>query len=289
MHSNCSSGGAVRPEISIIVPVYQVEAYLPDCLDSILRQSFTDWEMLLVDDGSRDAGGEICDSYAARDERIRVFHQQNAGLSAARNTGLDHARGEYLVMVDSDDVLAHRDFLRILYDAIRSNDAQISCCGLLAFHDGDPIPDPWGRPSPIAVFSGEEACRWKDLPAGYFFGSAHCKMYHRDLFRDLRYPVGQYAEDNAVAHRLMLPCRRVVVTGMRMYGYRVRPGSIMTSASRQKMIQDVILAFTDRIDYYRENKKDALARFAERQLFAHIRFHQQTEERWNSAQDNSLE
>ena len=91
------------PEISVIVPVYKVEEYLPQCIDSILAQTFTDFELLLVDDGSPDRCGEICEEYAGKDTRIRVFHQQNSGVSAARNIGLQHAKGTYIVFVDSDD------------------------------------------------------------------------------------------------------------------------------------------------------------------------------------------
>ena len=91
------------PEISVIVPVYKVEEYLPQCIDSILAQTFTNFELLLVDDGSPDRCGEICEEYAGKDTRIRVFHQQNSGVSAARNIGLQHAKGTYIVFVDSDD------------------------------------------------------------------------------------------------------------------------------------------------------------------------------------------
>lgn len=105
------------PEISIIVPVYKVEKYLPCCIESVLAQSFTDYELLLIDDGSPDHCGEICDEYARKDERIRVFHQQNSGVSAARNKGLDEARGSYVTFVDSDDWIGE-DYLQALYDAL---------------------------------------------------------------------------------------------------------------------------------------------------------------------------
>lgn len=105
------------PEISVIVPVYKVEEYLPQCIDSILAQTFTDFELLLVDDGSPDRCGEICEEYAGKDMRIRVFHQQNSGVSAARNIGLQHAKGTYIVFVDSDDWVS-TDYLLHLYKSL---------------------------------------------------------------------------------------------------------------------------------------------------------------------------
>ena len=105
------------PAISVIVPVYNAEPYLPRCLDSILEQTFTDFELLLIDDGSQDKGGAICDAYAQKDNRIHVFHQPNAGVSYARNTGLDHACGQYVVFVDSDDYVLP-DYLRSLYEDV---------------------------------------------------------------------------------------------------------------------------------------------------------------------------
>lgn len=105
------------PEISVIVPVYKVEEYLPQCIDSILAQTFTDFELLLVDDGSPDCCGEICEEYAGKDMRIRVFHQANAGLSCARNTGLMNARGRYVTFIDSDDYVKPC-YLERLYGAL---------------------------------------------------------------------------------------------------------------------------------------------------------------------------
>ena len=105
------------PEISVIVPVYKVEEYLPQCIDSILAQTFTNFELLLVDDGSPDRCGEICEEYAGKDTRIRVFHQQNSGVSAARNIGLQHAKGTYIVFVDSDDWVS-TDYLLHLYKSL---------------------------------------------------------------------------------------------------------------------------------------------------------------------------
>ncbi len=121
--------------ISVIVPVYQVEAYLPACVDSILNQSYSNWELILVDDGSRDNSGSLCDAYAARDRRIRVYHQENRGVSAARNMGLELAGGEYIAFVDSDDLIKP-DYLEVLYRNLAEHGADIACC-CAAASDGE--------------------------------------------------------------------------------------------------------------------------------------------------------
>ena len=113
--------------ISIITPVYKVEAYLPRCVDSILNQSFQDFELILVDDGSPDQSGMICDRFAEEDNRIRVIHQVNGGAAAARNTGLDAASGEWITFVDSDDWV-HPDYLRLLFETACLNDTDVSVC-----------------------------------------------------------------------------------------------------------------------------------------------------------------
>lgn len=115
------------PEVSIIVPVYKVEPYLNKCVDSILAQTFTDFECILVDDGSPDSCGKICDEYVQKDSRVKVIHQENQGLSAARNSGLDMASGAWIVFVDSDDWI-EPDAVEVLYRAALQNDADMAVC-----------------------------------------------------------------------------------------------------------------------------------------------------------------
>lgn len=123
------------PEISIIVPVYKVEVYLKDCIESLLVQTFRDIEIILVDDGSPDSCGNICDEYAKKDSRIRVVHQENAGLSCARNKGVDVARGRFLCFVDSDDMVTPQ-YCQRLYDLLKDTSYDFSVCGAYRFEDG---------------------------------------------------------------------------------------------------------------------------------------------------------
>ena len=254
------------PTISIIVPVYQVEPYLRDCLDSILCQSFEDWEMLLVDDGSMDGGERICDEYACRDSRVRVFHQENAGLSAARNTGLDHAKGRYYTMIDPDDVLATPDYLQILYDALTENDADMSVCGHIGFPDGAKVPEATGIGSEVKVCTGKDFYLSRAQPrAEYYYDEegnyidlwfsppgAHGKLYKREMFDHIRYPEGHILEDLAIAHRLYLACERLAFLEAFIYAYRIRPSGIYNKASEKKKAQEEIFAYRDLLSYSKE-------------------------------------
>ena len=136
------------PVISVIVPVYKVERYLHECVHSLLAQTFSDIEVILVDDGSPDGCGAICDAYAKSDSRVCVIHQKNGGLSCARNTGIAHARGEYLCFVDSDDYVAP-DYCETLYAMLKDSDCDFSVCGVCRFQDGV-------QPNPVS--SQEQNC-----------------------------------------------------------------------------------------------------------------------------------
>ena len=130
--------------ISVIVPIYQTERYLPRCIDSILAQSFRDFELLLIDDGSKDNSGAICDWYARQDSRVRVFHKENGGISDTRNFGLDHAKGDYIAFVDSDDYIGH-DYLKILMEMAVENDADMT---IISFQQTNSPTAPFWRRSP---------------------------------------------------------------------------------------------------------------------------------------------
>ncbi len=249
------------PTVSIIVPVYQVAPYLRACLDSIVNQSFTDWEMILIDDGSTDGGEQICDEYGAKYDRIRVFHQENRGLSAALNDGLDVACGEYIAMVDADDVLISRDYLLILYDAVKDNDAQVSVCKNVIFSDDSPVPEPVVSSGSLTLLSGKDVFTKEPYCLNPRELSLSCsKLYHKSCFEGVRYPVGRIMEDVAVFHRLIYPCSRIVSLEDRMYGRRIRPGSIITGTKASLQYKDTLSAIEDCIAYFKEkNDQEAVS------------------------------
>lgn len=218
--------------ISVIIPVYNVEDYLRRCVDSILAQSYRNLEILLVDDGSPDGSGAICDDYAARDPRVRVIHKENGGLSSARNIAIDQAKGEYLTFVDSDDWL-EPDACRLLADGLERYDAGIACVG-----NWD-VDSQTGEKT-LGVCPEREECITGEEMAGRIFtwdgcDSAACdKMYRRELFRGYRYPEGMVCEDIPVTYRLALDAGKVVLLDKPVYNYFHHPGSITNAALSDK-------------------------------------------------------
>ena len=247
------------PNISVIVPVYKVEAFLHRCVDSILAQTYRDFELILVDDGSPDNCGTICDGYAEKDSRIHVIHQRNGGLSAARNTGIDYvfesSNSQWLAFVDSDDWV-HPEYLQQLYRAVEQTGCQISACGFYKTA-GEPLPDDGdGR---IQVMGAED----------YYCGTVHegitavawNKLYHRSLFRKLRYPVGKLHEDEFTTYRAMFAAERIAVTPVRLYGYYQNPNGIMNAQWSPKRMH-MLEAFDLQIQYAHDRNYPRLLRKA---------------------------
>lgn len=210
--------------ISVIVPVYNVEQYLPRCLDSLLGQSFSDLEVILVEDGSVDTSGIICDAYAARDSRIRVIHKDNGGLSQARNVGLAAATGKYVGFVDSDDYV-ETDMFQTLYENMLRFDAQISVCGVYDCYPNQTITtaDTTSTFAVDGVEALEMALESRDFPL-YVWN----KLYERRIFEGIRFPEGKVYEDAFVMIPLLDRAKRVAVTMEPKYHYMRRAGSVTT-------------------------------------------------------------
>lgn len=228
------------PVISVIVPVYRVEKYLADCVDSILAQTFTDFELILVDDGSPDHCGAICDEYAQKDSRIRVIHQENQGLSGARNSGIDVAQGEFITFIDSDDLVSPV-YIELLYSGVVTHDADISCCKMISFNDGENTSSYSGLPNSIDTrcFSGREAVLSVYNGTGEVGIWACGKLYRRYLFRKHRFPVGKIHEDQAVVPVVLYEAKCVVSINSSQYYYRTRPGSITQNAFKAARFDNV--------------------------------------------------
>ncbi len=194
--------------VSIIVPVYQVEKYLQRCVDSILCQSYRDIQVILVDDGSKDTSGKICDQYAARDTRVQVIHKTNGGLSDARNAGLDVFIGQYVMFVDGDDCI-HPQTVQLLLDGIEQYDADIACCNIDHFTEKPKAETPRGQFYLVDIW--QQMC---DTPEF----SVCNRLFRRELFSQVRFPVGRLFEDQFVILKL-LGGRKVVCTDDRLYFY----------------------------------------------------------------------
>lgn len=241
------SPGKKVPEISIVVPVYNVARYLPECLDSILNQSYEDWECVIVDDGSTDLSPEICDRYEEKDSRFRVVHQKNGGLSHARNVGLEYSSGKYVAFVDSDDWLDN-DYLATLHSLIKKYDADMAVCGFVKEFSG------FKRKKAISygkeVEGGEELYKelllGKRLP-GYMWN----KLIRRNVISKL-FPVGKNYEDFYVLSFWAKNIKRIAITPECLYHYRMRKGSI-TSRSDSKFQMDFIEAIRVRAEELKKN------------------------------------
>ena len=217
-----------QPLISVIVPVYNVEQYLDQCLESIVSQTYPRLEILVVDDGSTDGSGDMCDRWAERDSRISVTHQPNGGLSAARNTALDKMSGEHVIMVDSDDVL-HPDAAACLLSAMERHQADIVVGDHVIV--GEKATPQWPDTA-TASPKGDRAYSQSEALLAIFYQqglthSAWARIYRASLFDGIRYPEGQLYEDLAVIYPLLKKCDKVVKIPQVVYGYRQRESSIL--------------------------------------------------------------
>lgn len=238
------------PAVSVIVPVYKVEQYLAECIDSILAQTFTDFELILVDDGSPDNCGEICEEYKKKDNRIIVIHKENGGLSDARNKGIDIAKGEYLTFVDSDDLI-HIDYLNTLYSLVKEYDADISMCSMEEFPDGsncslDTHPSDQNLP---LIYSGKEACLHIYEMDGLVSVTAWGKLYAAHLFSNLRFPYGRINEDQGTTPIALYNSSKAIGSRLRYYKYRNREASIMHKKFSIKRFDEIYCAQIC-IDYF---------------------------------------
>ncbi|MFT8342950.1 MAG: glycosyltransferase [Clostridium beijerinckii] len=232
--------------ISVIVPVYNVEKYLPQCIDSILNQTEKNLEIILVDDGSLDNSGKICDEFSKRDDRIIVIHKKNNGLSSARNAGLEIARGNYIGFVDSDDWL-DKTMYEVLLKLLKENNSDISCCDFFKTANGnDSIPH----------IDNEIINSYNNLESlNNFYNGLYTqtvvawnKLYKRELFKDISYPIGKIHEDEGTTYKLYYKANKITYTNRPLYYYRITPNSITTSKFNKKRL-DIIYVYDEKVKF----------------------------------------
>ena len=235
--------------ISVIVPVFKTEKYLVQCIESVLSQTYRDLELILVDDGSPDRCGEICDRYAAQDDRVKVVHQANGGYSAARNAGLDLASGEYLTFVDSDDYL-HEEALDVLYRSLVENNADFSmCCYEMVSETGEALSPPPSYDFRGGVFQGREVLRkWKYFPVIYIV--PWNKLFKRELFSDMRFPLNKCHEDNFVLYKIFYKSSIIVGVPRGLYYYRQNTKGFMALGVTLEKSLCYLEALIERMYFY---------------------------------------
>ncbi len=244
--------------ISVIIPVYNVESYLRRCVDSVRRQTYKDLEIILVDDGSTDGSGELCDVLASEDDRIKVIHKENSGASSARNIGIDNAKGEYIGFVDSDDIVSE-DLYMHLFKLIRQNDADLSICGYVesneiddetkSFFDGPDIDSKNIRCllhndvyKIVSEYTTKHLVPWN-------------KLYKKELFDGIRFKTGVHHEDTLIMPYIAEKCSKIVESETKLYCYLLREDS--TSGVEKKSTKhmwDLLDALKDTCLFFKERK-----------------------------------
>lgn len=258
------------PLISIVVPVYKVEAYLDRCVQSIVDQTYRNLEIILVDDGSPDNCPAICDAWAAKDSRIKVIHKENGGLSDARNAGMAVATGSYMGFIDSDDYIAPGMY-QLLYDRMIADDSDIAACGVeMVFEDGSPTRSL--TKSGSCVLEQESAMEavvresWLKQPVWY-------KLYKTDQIRDIPFPVGMYHEDVFWTWQAVARAKRVSVFDTPCYYYIQRSGSIMGENYSLRRL-DAVEAKRERLEFLEKSYPD-LADYGRKDLLFTCMYHGQ--------------
>ena len=224
-----------RPEISIIVPVYKVEQYLNECIDSILAQTFTDFELILVDDGSPDNCPALCDAAAAKDSRIRVIHKPNGGVSTARNAGLDAVRGNWISFIDPDDSI-DKTFLEKMYRAAVQSGAEVASCNVLYLEADGSRSSYQDTPLRNEVISREEAIHRIRLTP---LVQAATRLHRRDVLAGLRFPVGKNYEDAFTTPEVLEHTNSVACVEDVLYHYRLNPEGIMRGKVSLKNLDEI--------------------------------------------------
>lgn len=253
------------PLISVIVPVYRVEKYLERCVKSILSQTYKNLEVILVDDGSPDQCPAICDACAEKDARVKVIHQENKGLSGARNAGIDAASGEYLAFVDSDDYVSPH-FIEELYQLLQDTGCAIGQCRF-SYVKGNGLVEEGD--SAFCIYRGESLMEQLYGPEekATCFVVAWNKLYRAELFKEtgIRYPEGRIHEDEATTYRLFHEAKKLAFLDRALYGYYTENGGSITSVFSAKRLQ-WLTAHEERIAFFKKNGYEKLLPAAYRKL-----------------------
>lgn len=225
--------------ISIMVPVYNAERYLERCLDSVLTQTYTNIEVILVNDGSKDCSGEICDRYAKQDNRIKVFHKANEGVAATRNVLLSKAKGDFLMFVDSDDTIPN-DAVAVMYERMVQDGSDMVIGRHMVIED-----EYGGRKKQFAKEIKNDVLHWKELLEmielpGFVLRTPWGKLYRRELFDGIRFPNLKVGEDSWAYPHIVMKCRIISTMSKNVYYYHMNGASLTQTTSEQKWVDAII-------------------------------------------------
>ncbi|HEL1969404.1 glycosyltransferase family 2 protein [Streptococcus suis] len=247
----------VNDLVSVIIPIFNVENYLRKCLESVRNQSYQNLEIILVNDGSQDSSGAICDEYCKKDSRVKCIHKKNGGLSDARNAGIEVATGEYLCFIDSDDSI-HKQYVEILLRSLKKYDADIAVCNFQRVQENEITFEQEIDLSEICVNALNQDESWfalYDDKLKFQYTTVWSKLYKRYIFTALHFPVGRLNEDSATAHQIIGLIGKSIYVDAVLYYYLIRTGSIMNSNIKT---DDGVKAIEDRISYFMSQGKQRL-------------------------------
>lgn len=254
-------------KLSIIVPIYNVEKYVRECIDSIINQAYTNLEIILIDDGSEDSCGEICDEYAKKDARIVALHQKNAGLSAARNLGVSAARGEYIGFVDGDDYI-HTDMYKEMMLMAEKHNADIVECQRINFIDEE-TPEGIQITRGYKLLSGKEALGQLislEKKAGFPVYAVWDKIFKKELLENEEFPMGYIHEEYFYDAKIFLKAKRYIILSDKLYFHRERQNSITTSKFSEKDL-DKLKLISQRTNFLIEKGEEKLAKYSKIEYF----------------------
>lgn len=239
--------------ISVVVPIYNVEKYLRRCVDSIIVQSYSNLEIILVDDGSPDNSGVICDDYAVADSRITVCHKDNGGLSDARNCGVDVATGEYITFIDADDYVAP-NYIEFLHRLLITTEADIACCDYLETYDSGAV---YSQSDEKVIYTGSEACI-QIIERNIALIVSWGKLFPLWLVKRHPFPKGKIHEDEFTTYRFFFDSNRVAFGRAKLYAYFQNEKGIMKTARNTKQ-NDIYEAYIQRSEFFEKEGEEALA------------------------------
>lgn len=247
--------------VTVIIPIYKAEKYLDRCIISVVHQTYQNLEIILIDDGSPDLCPELCDKWAQKDNRIRVIHQANRGISEARNVGIANANGKYILMVDSDDYL-YDGMVEVLYKALTTEDSDLAICDFqkgieesfdFSYDSEISVEVIDGETALYRIYLGDEKALQYVAPWG--------KLYKKKLFDKIQYPESKIFEDIFVTHQLLFRCEKIAVIPQKLTYYFQNPTSIMNSKFHVGKL-DYLPALKQRIDFFQEHHLKKLQEIA---------------------------
>lgn len=254
-----------NPLITIVIPVYNVENYLHKCVNSVINQTYSNLEIILVDDGSPDKCGQICDEYKKKDNRIKVIHKKNGGLSDARNAGIDIAKGKYISFIDSDDYV-DIDYIEFLYNQISKYNVSISICSHRVLYDTGKIIEK--QTNEVSLLDSKKVLERILYDEGIDL-SAWAKLYDINLFKDIRYPKGRLYEDSATTYLLIDKSNKIAIASKSKYNYVIRRNSITNNKFTIKKM-DLIISTEEMANYIVKKYPDLKSAADRRVMYSYL-------------------